>query len=79
VVLERYPALRTAAPRADNGAVGGRRGYSTGGACCGINSEMVTHRHPLEYNIRYMVKVERNDRIISREIHRIKQSIPECH
>jgi hypothetical protein len=43
------------------------------------HSEIVTHRHPLEYNIRYIVEVERNDRIISREIHRIKQSIPLCH
>ena len=43
-----------------------------------INSETVTYRHPLEYNIRYMVDVARNERIVSREIHRITQSIPQC-
>ena len=43
-----------------------------------INSETVTYRHPLEYNIRYMVDVPRNDHIASREVHRITQSIPQC-
>ena len=44
-----------------------------------INSESVTYRHPVEYNIRYMVDVARNDRIISREVHRVTQSIPQCN
>jgi hypothetical protein len=43
-------------------------------------SEIVTYSHPLEYNIRYMVEIARNDddRIRSREVYRVKQSIPQC-
>jgi hypothetical protein len=43
-----------------------------------ISSERITQQYPLQYNIRYMVDVERNERIISREIHRITQTIPHC-
>ena len=42
------------------------------------NSETVTYRHSLAYNIRYMVEIPRNDRIVSREVHRVTQSIPQC-
>ena len=42
------------------------------------SSEVVTYRHPLVYNIRYLVEYERNDRYRSREVHRISQSIPKC-
>ena len=42
------------------------------------NSETVTYRHPLVYNIRYLVEFERDDRIVSKEVHRITQSIPQC-
>jgi hypothetical protein len=41
------------------------------------NSETVTYRHPLVYNIRYLVEFERDDRIVSKEVHRITQSIPQ--
>jgi hypothetical protein len=43
-------------------------------------SEIVTHSHPLVYNIRYMIEIGTNDddRIRSREVYRIKQSIPQC-
>jgi hypothetical protein len=43
-------------------------------------SEIVTHSHPLVFNIRYMIEVGTNDddRIRSREVYRVKQSIPAC-
>ncbi len=42
-------------------------------------SEVVTHRHPLQYNIRYLVDVHRGDSTRSKEIHRVTQSIPQCN
>ena len=44
------------------------------------NSETVTYRHPLEYKIRYMVEVEKaEERVVSREVHRVTQSISQCY
>lgn len=43
-----------------------------------VNSASVTHKHPLEYNIRYMVEFFKNDHLVAKEVHRVKQTIPHC-
>jgi hypothetical protein len=45
-----------------------------------VNSQTEIYRHPLQYNIRYMVESPRNDddRMVKKEVYRITQSIPPC-
>jgi hypothetical protein len=43
-----------------------------------VSFDVVTYTHPLEYTVRYKVEIPRGERIISREVHRIRQTIPQC-
>jgi hypothetical protein len=44
-----------------------------------VSFDVVTYTHPLEFTIRYKVDIPKaGDRYIQREVHRVKQSIPQC-
>jgi hypothetical protein len=42
-------------------------------------SEARTYRHPLQYNIRWIMEVEIDNRLRKREVYRESQSVPTCN